>query len=114
MLLIFYIVDCFAQAKYQGNPLAVFIPERIISDEEIQEIANEMGFSETSFILSKKQLNGGLHYRFFGSSEIAYQVSQGSEMGRPSMLWVKTSLIEGNHTIYVGGKVHLVAKGEWE
>lgn len=50
----FYIVDCFAQAKYQGNQLAVFVPDRPITGMEMQQIANEMGFSETSFILSEK------------------------------------------------------------
>lgn len=61
----FYIVDCFAQAKYQGNQLAVFVPDRPITGMEMQQIANEMGFSETSFILSEKQPNGGYDVRIF-------------------------------------------------
>lgn len=61
----FYIVDCFAQAKYQGNQLAVFVPDRPVSDREMQQIANEMGFSETSFILSGKQPDGGYDVRIF-------------------------------------------------
>lgn len=61
----FYIVDCFAQAKYQGNQLAIFVPDRPLSDDEMQKIANEMGFSETSFILSGKQPNGGYDVRIF-------------------------------------------------
>ncbi len=61
----FYIVDCFAQAKYQGNQLAVFVPNRLLPDDEMQKIANEIGFSETSFILSEKQPNGGYDVRIF-------------------------------------------------
>lgn len=61
----FYIVDCFAQARYQGNQLAVFVPDRPVSAREMQQIANEMGFSETSFILSGKQLDGGYDVRIF-------------------------------------------------
>lgn len=61
----FYIVDCFARAKYQGNQLAVFVPDRPISDQEMQQIANEIGFSETSFILSGKQPDGGYDIRIF-------------------------------------------------
>jgi len=61
----FYIVDCFAQQKYQGNQLAVFIPDYKISIGEMQKIAKEMGFSETSFILSDKQENGGYDVRIF-------------------------------------------------
>ena len=61
----FYIVDVFAEAKYQGNQLAVFIPDREISKEEMLKIAKEMHFSETSFILSDKQPNGGYNVRIF-------------------------------------------------
>lgn len=61
----FYIVDCFAENKYQGNQLAVFIPDCPIATEEMQQIANEIGFSETTFILSDKQENGGYDVRIF-------------------------------------------------
>ena len=61
----FYIVDCFAEAKYQGNELAVLIPDRPVPDLEMQQIAREINFSETAFILSGKQLNGGYNVRIF-------------------------------------------------
>ena len=61
----FYIVDCFAQQKYQGNQLAVFLPEEDLSSEEMQSIALEMHFSEVSFICSGKQENGGYRVRIF-------------------------------------------------
>jgi len=50
--LIFYIVDVFAEYKYSGNQLAVVISGNKLSDEEMQTIAKEMNFSETSFITS--------------------------------------------------------------
>ncbi len=50
MGLVFYIVDVFAEKKYTGNQLAVFMGERL-SDIEMQQIAKEMNFSETTFIL---------------------------------------------------------------
>lgn len=55
----FYIVDCFAQEKYQGNQLAVFLPDRPMETQEMQQVAHEIGFSETSFLLSGKQKDGG-------------------------------------------------------
>ena len=55
----FYIVDCFAEEKYQGNELLVVMADRPVSDEEQQKIAREINFSETTFILSGKQDNGG-------------------------------------------------------
>ena len=61
----FYIVDVFAEAKYQGNQLAVFFPERDLSGREMLRIAGEMNFSETTFVLSSKQADGGYDVRIF-------------------------------------------------
>ena len=61
----FYMVDCFAEEKYQGNELAVLIPDYRVSDAEMQQIAREINFSETAFILSDKQSNGGYDVRIF-------------------------------------------------
>ena len=61
----FYIVDVFAEAKYQGNQLAVLIPEETLTKEEMLKIAKEIGFSETTFIVSGKQENGGYDVRIF-------------------------------------------------
>ncbi len=43
----------------------VVIPDQNISDEEQQNIAREINFSETAFILSGKQENGGYHVRIW-------------------------------------------------
>lgn len=61
----FYIVDCFAEEKYQGNELLVVIADRPVSDEEQQAIAREINFSETTFILSDKKDNGGYDVRIW-------------------------------------------------
>ena len=64
-------VDVFAEEKYQGNQLAVFITEdepsdtESLSDAEMQKIARETNFAETSFILSKGKVNGGYDIRIF-------------------------------------------------
>ena len=91
----FYIADCFAEAKYQGNPLAVLIPDRPVSDAEMQRIAIEIGFSETTFIMSGRQADGGYDVRIFTTScEVpfaghptlgtAYVIREMLEGGRPS------------------------------
>src|SRR5437899_549390 len=46
----FFIVDVFAEKKYQGNQLAVFVRDRDLSTDEMQQIANEMHFSESTFV----------------------------------------------------------------
>ncbi len=61
----FYIVDCFAEKKYQGNELLVIVADRMVSDEEQQQIAREINFSETAFILSGKQDDGGYDVRIW-------------------------------------------------
>ena len=61
----FYIVDCFAEEKYQGNALLVVVADWGISSEEQQKIAREINFSETTFILSDRQENGGYDVRIW-------------------------------------------------
>ncbi len=50
----FYIVDVFAERKFEGNQLAVFICEEVLFEAEMQKIAKEMNYSETTFITSKE------------------------------------------------------------
>ena len=69
----FYIVDVFAEKKFTGNQLAVFRNVKKLSDNEMQKIAKEMNFSETTFILSDEQKNGGYNVRIFTpESEIPF------------------------------------------
>lgn len=46
----FYTVDVFAQRKYTGNQLAVVTEAGGLEREEMQEIAAEIDYSETSFV----------------------------------------------------------------
>lgn len=66
---IFYIVDVFAEEKYVGNQLAVFRDSRAFSDTEMQRIAKEINYSETTFILSEERRNGGYDVRIFTPEE---------------------------------------------
>lgn len=59
----FYLVDVFAEAKYQGNQLPVFIGNP--PTEQMQAIALEMNTSETTFITSTTPENGGYNVRIF-------------------------------------------------
>jgi len=59
------IVDVFAEEKYGGNQLAVVRDAKELSTAEMQKIAKEMHFSETSFILSNKKHKGGYDVRIF-------------------------------------------------
>ena len=64
-LLPFYIVDVFAETKYAGNQLAVFTKAEALSSTEMQQIAKEMNYSETTFILSSEPRSDGYDVRIF-------------------------------------------------
>ena len=46
-------LDVFTQTALTGNPLAIFIDGRGLSDDEMQALAREMNLSETTFILPR-------------------------------------------------------------
>ncbi|MDA4125451.1 MAG: PhzF family phenazine biosynthesis protein [Thaumarchaeota archaeon] len=61
----FYIVDVFAEARLSGNQLAVFRNSGNLSDNQMQKIAQEMHYSETTFVTSEKPRDGGYDVRIF-------------------------------------------------
>jgi trans-2,3-dihydro-3-hydroxyanthranilate isomerase len=65
----FYIVDVFAESKYAGNQLAVFRDAGELSGAEMQALARETNFSETTFILTDEPTNGGFDVRIFTPME---------------------------------------------
>lgn len=65
----FHIVDVFAERKYAGNQLAVIESLGELGDEEMQRIAREMNYSETTFIESFDQQDGGYAVRIFTPNE---------------------------------------------
>jgi trans-2,3-dihydro-3-hydroxyanthranilate isomerase len=48
----FFIVDVFAPHRYSGNQLAVFTNAAHLKTDQMQQIAREINFSESSFILT--------------------------------------------------------------
>jgi trans-2,3-dihydro-3-hydroxyanthranilate isomerase len=61
----FYIVDVFTEKKYSGNQLAVFRFTNDLREKEMQQIAREMNFSETTFIPFEGKRAGGYDVRIF-------------------------------------------------
>lgn len=55
----YYIVDVFAEAKYTGNQLAVFTNAGALTEAQMQAIAREINYSETTFIVSEQAVSGG-------------------------------------------------------
>ncbi len=61
----FYILDVFAEERYAGNQLAVVRDGQRYGDDEMQKIAREFNFSETTFILSENETGGAYEVRIF-------------------------------------------------
>jgi trans-2,3-dihydro-3-hydroxyanthranilate isomerase len=67
--LAFNIVDVFAEKKYAGNQLAVVRNGKDLTAVEMQKIAREMNYSETTFITTGEEHNGGYDVRIFTPKE---------------------------------------------
>ena len=61
----FFLTDVFTTRKYGGNQLATFVDCDRVTDGEMQRIAREINFSETTFILGRTPRNGGFDDRIF-------------------------------------------------
>ena len=61
----YYIVDVFAQEKYNGNQLAVFVDAGTLTSHQMQRIAKEINYSETTFITDNQSREGGYDVRIF-------------------------------------------------
>ena len=55
MLYRYYICDVFTNAQFGGNQLAVFPEADGLPDEQMQQIAREFNFSESTFVLPPRQ-----------------------------------------------------------
>ena len=65
----FYLVDVFAESKYAGNQLAVVRNAADLTALDMQKIAAEMNYSETTFILADEVRDGGYDVRIFSLDE---------------------------------------------
>ena len=60
-----HFLDVFAERRYAGNQLAVVLDADDLATEEMQAIALETNFSETTFVLSRSTVDGGYPVRIF-------------------------------------------------
>lgn len=69
----FFIVDVFAEGPYMGNPLAVVVADKSMSEQTMQQIAVETNYSETTFLHPNRANDGGYMTRMFTPArEIAF------------------------------------------
>ncbi len=61
----FVTVDVFTSETFGGNPLAVFFAAEHLRDEQMQQIAREMNYSETTFVLPPVDAANTANIRIF-------------------------------------------------
>ncbi|KAF0198109.1 MAG: phenazine biosynthesis protein PhzF family protein [Bacillota bacterium] len=66
---VFYILDVFAEQKYAGNQLAVIRDATELTSDEMQLLTREMNYSESTFVLSDREREGGYDVRIFTPGE---------------------------------------------
>ncbi|PXY43462.1 PhzF family phenazine biosynthesis protein [Flavobacterium hydrophilum] len=69
MSLPFFIVDVFTDKKYAGNQLAVFLGAGNLSSEEMQKIAREINFAESTFVTKLDKENNKAEIKIFTPSQ---------------------------------------------
>jgi trans-2,3-dihydro-3-hydroxyanthranilate isomerase len=65
----YHLVDVFADRAFGGNPLAVFLDGRGLSDALMQAIAKEFNLSETTFVLPPENPANDFRVRIFTPAE---------------------------------------------
>ena len=87
-------VDVFTEQRFGGNQLAVFTDARGMSDTEMQSLAAEMNYSETTFVLPPSDPSNTARVRIFTrTSEMPFA-------GHPN---VGTGFVLAQHGRDVGG-----------
>lgn len=66
---VFYIVDVFAERKFAGNQLAVFLNGHLYSDREMLQLTRGMNFAESTFIFPDKSVGNRYKVRIFTPTE---------------------------------------------
>ncbi len=105
------------QAGKLEMPCLVFCPGGYTPQQDVQArmFAPELGVAEDP---ATGSANGCLaaylvEHQVFGGTDIDLCVGQGYEINRPSQLYLKAAREEHAIRVQVGGKVSLVAEGEW-
>jgi len=101
----------------EAKDILIFCPETYseINDLSVRVFAHSLGIPEDPATGSANGCLAGylVEYDYCGESNIDVRVEQGYEIGRPSLLLLKAQRNEGEIEVLVGGKVVMVAKGEF-
>ncbi|MEG4851922.1 PhzF family phenazine biosynthesis protein [Microcoleus sp. B5-D4] len=101
----------------EAKEILIFCPETYsdLNDLSVRVFAHSLGIPEDP---ATGSANGCLaaylvEHDYYGSAKIDVRVEQGYEIDRPSLLLLQAAKNEGEIAVLVGGKVVMVAKGEF-
>ncbi len=101
----------------EAKEILIFCPEtyRDVNDLSVRVFAHSLGIPEDPATGSANGCLAGylVEYSYFGKDSIDVKVEQGYEIDRPSLLLLQAYRKDGEIEVLVGGKVVLVAKGEF-
>lgn len=111
MNLSFETVDVFSATRFAGNPLAVVPDARGLTKEQMQTIAREFNYAETSFVLPPQDPANSAHVRIFTPEEempFAGHPNVGTAfiLGQKAELWGR-KIVQAFRFEEIAGIVHV-------
>jgi trans-2,3-dihydro-3-hydroxyanthranilate isomerase len=101
----------------EAKEILIFCPETYnkINDLSVRVFAHSLGIPEDPATGSANGCLAGylVEYSYFGNDSIDVKVEQGYEIDRPSLLLLQSQKKDGQIEVLVGGKVVIIAKGEF-
>ena len=103
--------------KTNAKAILVFCPEtnKPENDLSVRMFADYFGVAEDPATGSANGCLAGylVEYNYFGENPVDVRVEQGYEIGRPSLLLLKSQRSTTGIEVFVGGKSIMIAKGEF-
>ena len=101
----------------EAKAILIFGPETYSekNDLNVRVFADYYGVPEDPATGSGNGCLAGylVHHQYFGEDLVDIKVEQGYEIGRPSLLLLRAEEREGKIHVFVGGRVVMIAKGEF-
>jgi len=101
----------------QAKAILIFCPETYSQENDlnVRVFADYYGVPEDPATGSANGCLAGylVKHRYFGKDRVDIRIEQGYEIGRPSLLFLRAEDKEEKIDLFVGGKVAMVAKGEF-
>jgi trans-2,3-dihydro-3-hydroxyanthranilate isomerase len=94
-------MDVFSSRRLQGNPLAVFLDARGLTDAEMQDLAREINLQETTFVLPREpavERERGVKVRIFTPEE---EIPFGGHPTLGTAMLLRNRLLSGRTTASV-------------